>query len=275
MVYAYALTETSKSALLELGIALNKYHDDIVLSGGWAPYFITNGYFNHCGSQDIDLVLKTEIMLKYETIRDILEELGYIPVAYRPFQFTRRIKSHIDGSEYDIRLDILCEKEGTENIDIISGCHDVQQDLTACVFDGLSIAFDFNFEQEIEAVLPDNRGIAKTSIKVIDLVGSLALKGKAFVERYNAKDAYDIFALTHYKGGPAHASQYFNETISGKVLSATKQKLLKQSIININNGFKDKHQRGPFDVESFSEQKYNRDIVAAQVRQFLEKISYT
>ena len=31
MVYAYAITETSKSALLELGIALNKYHDDIVL----------------------------------------------------------------------------------------------------------------------------------------------------------------------------------------------------------------------------------------------------
>jgi hypothetical protein len=170
---------------------------------------------------------------------------------------------------------LTCEKGGTENIDIISGCHDVQQGLTACVFDGLSIAFDFNFEQEIEAVLPDNRGIAKTSIKVIDLVGSLALKGKAFVERNNAKDAYDIFALTYYKGGPAHASQYFNETISGKVLSATKQKLLKQSIININNGFKDKHQRGPFDVESFSEQKYNRDIVAAQVRQFLTKISYT
>lgn len=272
MVYAHAITETSKSALLELGIALNKYHDDIILSGGWAPYFITKGYFNHCGSQDIDLVLKTEIMLKYATIREILEGLGYIPVAYRPFQFTRKIKSHVDRSECDIRLDLLCEKEGTENIDIISGCHDVQQDLTACVFDGLSLAFDFNFEQEIETVLPDNRGVAKTTIKVIDLVGSLALKGKAFVERYNMKDAYDIFALTHYNGGPVPASEYFKRTVSAKALSGTKQRLLNQSILNIEAGFKDKNQRGPFEVESFSEQKYNRDIVAAQVYQFLTKI---
>jgi len=37
------------------------------------------------------------------------------------------------------------------------------------------------------------------------------------------------------------------------------------------SGFKDKNQRGPFEVESFSEQKYSRDIVAAQVRQFLSK----
>jgi hypothetical protein len=272
MVYAHAITETSRSALLELGIALGKYHDDIILSGGWAPYFITKGHFNHCGSQDIDLVLKTEIMLKYETIRDILERLGYIPIAYRPFQFTRKIKSHVDGSVCDIRLDLLCEKEGTENIDIISGCHDVQQDLTACVFDGLGLAFDFNFEQEIETVLPGNRGVAKTTIKVVDLVGSLALKGKAFVERYNMKDAYDIFALTHYRGGPGPASEYFRRTVSAKTLSGIKQRLLEQSILNIEAGFKDKNQRGPFEVESFSEQKYSRDIVAAQVNQFLTKI---
>lgn len=272
MVYAHAITEASRSALLELGIALNKYHDDIILSGGWAPYFITKGYFNHCGSQDIDLVLRTEIMLKYEAIREILEGLGYTPVAYRPFQFTRKIRSHVDGSECDIRLDLLCEKEGTENIDIISGCHNVQHDLSACVFDGLSLAFDFNFEQEIDTVLPDGRGATKTTIKVIDLAGSLALKGKAFVERYNMKDAYDIFALTHYNGGPGPASEYFRRTVLEKTLSGTKQRLLEQSILNIEAGFKDKNQRGPFEVESFSEQKYSRDIVAAQVRQFLSKI---
>jgi hypothetical protein len=272
MVYAHAITETSRSALLELGIALNKYHDDIILSGGWAPYFITKGYFNHCGSQDIDLVLRPEIMIKYETIREILEGLGYIPIAYRPFQFTRTIRSHVDGSECGIRLDLLCEKEGTENIDIISGCHNVQDDLTACVFDGLSLAFDFNFEQEIETVLPGNRGVTKTTIKVIDLVGSLALKGKAFAERFNAKDAYDIFALMHYKGGPGPASEYFKRTVSSKKLSGTNHRLLEQSIMNIEAGFKDKNQRGPFEVESFSEQKYGRDIVAAHVSQFLTKI---
>jgi hypothetical protein len=109
-VYDVIRTEASKSALLELGLSLGKYHDDIVLAGGWAPYFITRGYFNHCGSIDIDLVLATEIVARYDTIREILEGLGYTPVAYRPFQFTRKIKSPVDGSDCDIRLDLMCEK---------------------------------------------------------------------------------------------------------------------------------------------------------------------
>lgn len=265
------MTEASKSALLELGLSLSKYHDDIVLAGGWAPYFITGGYFNHCGSIDIDLVLATEVVIKYDTIREILEGLGYMPVAYRPFQFTRKIKSPVDGSDCDIRLDLMCEKEGTQYIDLLSGCHDVQQDLPACVFEGLSLAFDFNFEQDIEAKLPDN-GISRTRIKVIDLVGSLALKGKALAERLSLKDAYDIFALTSYGGGPVQAAEYFKKAISSKKLTATKQKLLDGSLSYIAAEFKAANQRGPFHVESFSEYKYGREVVAAQVGQFLKNI---
>ena len=65
-MYAREITEASKSALLEISLELKRYRTDMVLSGGWAPYFITNGYFEHCGSIDIDLVLRTKIMKKYE-----------------------------------------------------------------------------------------------------------------------------------------------------------------------------------------------------------------
>jgi len=58
-MYAREMTEVSKSALLELGLSLKRYHDDIVLTGGWAPYFISKGYFEHCGSIDIDLAIVT------------------------------------------------------------------------------------------------------------------------------------------------------------------------------------------------------------------------
>lgn len=63
-MYAINETEASKSALLELGVALKRYSNDMVLAGGWAPYFISNPFFSHCGSIDIDFVLKTEIMKK-------------------------------------------------------------------------------------------------------------------------------------------------------------------------------------------------------------------
>jgi len=267
-MYPREITETSRSALLELGLALGKYHDDIVLAGGWAPYFLTKDYFQHCGSIDIDLALKTEIMPKYDTIRDILEGLGYIPKAYSPFQYTRTIRSHIDGNNYQIRLDLLCEKEGTQ---YIHGMCDVQQDLQACVFDGLGLAFDFNFEQEIETVLPRN-GVARTTIKVLDLVGSMALKGRALLERDSPKDSYDIFALTHYNGGPIEAAGYFNKTVSGKVLAAAKQRMLKDAFSNITYAFQDADHFGPFRVESFSELKYRRNVVAAQVGRFLSAV---
>ncbi|HMK47100.1 MAG TPA: hypothetical protein VK436_10785 [Methanocella sp.] len=267
-MYPREITETSKSALLELGLALGKYHDDIVLAGGWAPYFLTKDYFQHCGSIDIDLALKTEIMPKYDTIRDILEDLGYIPRAYSPFQYTRVIRSSVDGKNYQIRLDLLCEKEGTQ---YIHGMHDVQQDLQACVFDGLELAFDFNFEQKIETTLPGN-GTARTTIKILDLVGSLALKGRALVERDNPKDAYDIFALTYYNGGPTEAASYFNGSVSGRALAATKQKMLDDAFSNISYAFHDADRFGPFRVESFSELKYRRSVVAAQVGKFLDTV---
>jgi predicted nucleotidyltransferase component of viral defense system len=266
-MYAYAFTETSKSALLELGLSLRQYHNDIVLTGGWAPYFLTKNYFPHCGSMDIDLALKTEIMPKYDNILEIIEGLGYVATR-SPFRFSRVINSHVDGKDYQIYLDLLCEKEGTV---YLGNLHEVQENLHAFVFDGLSLAFDFNFEQEIETVLPGN-GKDKTTMKVVDLAGSLALKGRAFVDRKSEKDSYDIFALTHYNGGPVQAADYFNQCVSGKQTSEANDDLLKKSIEYIKYGFQDENRRGPFFVESFSESAYKRNIVAAQVNQFLRHI---
>lgn len=263
-LYPREITEASKSALLELGIALDQYHDDIVLTGGWAPFFITKDHFQHCGSMDIDLALKTDILPKYEYIRKIIESLGY--VEERPFRFNRTIRSHIDGKDYSIELDLLCERDGAK---YVNGLCEVQEDLHACVFDGVSLAFDYNFEQEIETYLPGN-GISKTKIKVTDLVGSLALKGNALLKRGKPKDSYDIFALTHYHGGPAQAAEYFNRCIAGKQISAANKVFLNSALLSISYGFKSENHQGPFEVETFSENKYKRNIVAAYINQFLK-----
>jgi hypothetical protein len=59
-MYDRDATETSKGALVELCRALRQYRSDMVLAGGWAPYFLVRNYFDHCGSIDIDFVLKRE-----------------------------------------------------------------------------------------------------------------------------------------------------------------------------------------------------------------------
>lgn len=264
--YPYEIIKASESALLQLGLELKQYHEDIVLTGGWAPYYIVGDKFRHCGSQDIDLALKTRIIRKYDTIRKILEGLGY--VAEGPYQFSRYTKSPIDGVLYPIHLDLLCEEKDTKHINRL---YKVQEHLQAAVFEGVSLAFDFNFEQPIEGILPDN-GVAKTTFKVTDLVSSITLKGSALKTRNKGKDSYDIFALTHYNGGPTKAAEYFEQTISEKKISSTNQEFLKNSLLNISESFENENQRGPFNVETYTVNKYSRNVVTAQVNQFLKEI---
>jgi hypothetical protein len=52
-MYDRAATETSKGALVELCRALRQYRSDMVLAGGWVPYFLVKDYFDHCGSIDM------------------------------------------------------------------------------------------------------------------------------------------------------------------------------------------------------------------------------
>jgi hypothetical protein len=267
-VYATEITEASKSALLELGIALKRYHDDMILTGGWAPYFITRDYFSHCGSIDIDLVLRTKILPRYETIRNTIIGLGYVPESQ--FRFIRDVRSPVDGKDYPMHLDFLCDKEGEKYLDL----RNVQDDLQAFMFEGLNIAFEFNFEQGIETQLPGN-GEAKTTFRIVDLVGSLALKGQAMDGRLKQKDAYDIFALTHYNGGPEKAADYFNATVSSRTLSPEMKKLLERSLSVVKDKFRNENRVGPFHVESFTEGRYRRAIVAAQVDSFLKRIEYS
>ena len=269
-MYAREITEASKSALLELGLALKRHHNDMVLIGGWAPYFLTTGCFPHCGSIDIDLVLKSKIMPKYENIRHTVIGLGYeqeFPDE-NPFRFTRTLRSPADGKDYPIHLDFLCDIEGAKY-----ATQFVQPDLEAFVFDGLDLAFDFNFEQDIRTTLP-NHGEARTSVLVADLVGMIALKGNAMDGRFKPKDPYDIFALAHYGGGAQQAAAFFNTALSSKKLSPKNKAFLSHSLSVIREKFRDSGQVGPFQVASFTEQKYARAVVAAQVKQFLEGLKY-
>ena len=95
-MYDRDATETSKGALVELCRALRQYKNDMVLAGGWAPYFLTRGYFDHCGSIDIDFVLRPSIVERYENIKQILERLGYVATG-SIFRFER----HVVSSSWD------------------------------------------------------------------------------------------------------------------------------------------------------------------------------
>jgi len=94
-------TKVSLGILVELNEALRQYHGSYVVAGGWAPYFITRGHFDHCGSLDIDLVLKPQVLTRYETISTIITNMGFKSTT-SPFKFKKDVSAN-----FSIELDFL------------------------------------------------------------------------------------------------------------------------------------------------------------------------
>jgi len=182
----------------------------MVLAGGWAPYFLTLGYFEHCGSIDIDLVLRPSIVVRYDRIREVVvEELGYRP-ANREFRFEKQLRDS-KGALFRLELDFLTEPESAQKAGLVK----VQNGLDAALIPGCSIVFDFNYEQEVTGVIPDGDEAGEL-IRVADIVGCLTMKGLALGRpRKLEKDSYDIYAVAGFhKGSPSKAAHEFKHLIS-------------------------------------------------------------
>jgi hypothetical protein len=179
VVYTRAQVETSYKALNEIGETFNRnknLQEKYILAGGWAPYFITLGKFEHTGSRDVDLVLSLELMKIYERIeRLMVERLRYTKTG--PFEFSRTEK------EITYEIHFLCEPEHVpENM----STYRIQEGLSPAVIRGCSIAFEDNFFQKLD----------KTEILVSGPIASIALKAHAFDNDGNRiKDPYDIYSI--------------------------------------------------------------------------------
>ncbi len=251
-MYSKNITESSKSVLIEILRILGSYKDYLVLTGGWAPYFILEKFGEgnrHCGSIDIDFVLNPRLIdLKvYETIVASIEKRGYKPYVtddgeVLPYRFYRSVKSPVDSAEYKIEVDFISEPEIVQKLSPEKFLA-AQKDLRAVVVRGSGVVFSHNFEHEIEGVLPSGAE-TKVVTKISDVVGSLATKGLALKGRYKEKDAYDIyFVLRHYGGGPRKAAD--------EVRSFVDESVVAEALEEIREKFRSARSEGPFQVAYF------------------------
>jgi hypothetical protein len=243
-LYGKAVTEASKSALIEVLRALSSYADYFVLGGGWAPYYIIESFsqereFQHCGSVDIDLIMDPELRdaSRYATIVEILSRRGYrqhVEGGRRfLYRFDKTIVSPVDGRPYDVSLDFITEPPETR----------LQEDLVAAGIRGCSVALDHYFLHSIRSILPgDGEAVVKT--KILDIVGCLVTKGLAIVGRLKEKDPYDIYAVVScYKGGPLDVAKEVQRYISEPIVS--------DAIENIRKQFLGETSEGPYSVGRF------------------------
>ena len=272
-MYDRDATNTSKGALVELFRALRQYRSDMVLAGGWAPYFLVRDYFDHCGSIDIDLVLRPRIVERYERIKQIMERLGYMPTG-SVFRFERLFRLSREQShgltrastpvEYRVEVDFLTEPEGAEKLPS-EWLASVQQDLKACIIEGCSVVFDHNHEVELRAVMPSD-GEATATFNCADIVASLTMKGLALY-RMKDKDSYDIYAVAGFhRGGPKSASAAFLAALKGK----GHEKATENALNEIRDAFRSVTSQGPTAVARFVVSEDVRVDSYQRLRTFLE-----
>lgn len=251
---------------MELALALELYKNDYVLVGGWVPYFLGRGHIEHCGSIDIDLVLRPSILVRYESIRSLILSLGYYPTE-SPFRFERELRA-LDGTPFPMHLDLLTEPGAKEHVEALL---DVQSDLQAVFIPGCSVVFTFNSAETVEGVLPSG-GEGAAEIRISDVVGALTMKGLALGRPGKLeKDAYDIYVLAGFHGGgPENAASLFNRQVvtlsSGRLPEPTVDALRR-----IRDGFGSPMGFASLAVSRFMEQDLSVDA-SERVNVFLSRV---
>lgn len=194
-------------------------------------------------------------MTRYESIRNIIKNLGYEDTP-NPFRFKKIVTSPLDKKEYRVSVDFLTEPEAAEQtIPFIR----VQDDLTACLIEGSSIVFRFQYQNEVEATTPSNGKISVT-VNTANIVGALTMKGLA-LPRLNDKNSYDIYAITgHYGGGPAKASKAYIDHIRNSNLTPNEQNTIRLSLNRINKAFRTLDSYGVHSASRFVGADINTDV---------------
>jgi hypothetical protein len=257
--------KTCKAVLLEFFHLIGEIKDEVVLIGGWTPYFLfSQSEDPHIGSLDIDVALNFSNISDdtYDTINRTLTKSGYIQDEKQPFRFFRQV--NIEGEEsIKVEVDLMAGEYGGTG-----KRHRTQivQDVHARKIRGCDLAFSETINVIIEGELPDG-GKDKLSFKVIGIVSFIVMKGLSMYERMKEKDAYDIFyCIRHYSGGVEGLAEKFKPRI--------KNKLVVEGLRKLKSKFDTVEHVGPKWVADFLEitDKEDRDIVIRQVYEEVNKL---
>lgn len=265
--YSSAKTNACFSIIVELMTYLKKYSHNIVLVGGWVPYFlygeIKEEEEEHVGSLDVDLALNFLLIPEqdYQTITDILEERGYKNRKDRRGNIIHASyeRTFIDrnNNEHTIQVDFLASEYGGSSR---NKRHQRIHDMLARKGRGIDLVFESCVERELEANMP-NGARTKIKLKVANLYSIIATKGFAFNQRGSEKDAYDIYWL--FKNHPKGEAGVIKELSRQK-----NNKLFIQALNLIKESFKNLDSLGPVAVANFFEPS------EAEEREIIQRDSY-
>ena len=251
--YSTREIEACVIVMRELFIYLKPYRNQIVLIGGWVPYFLLEKYMpsgseydQHVGSLDIDIALDALSIPTdaYKTILEILKERGFYHRKDNlgkdiPASFLKKIIFE-DGEDIEVQIDFLAPEYGGAPK---KRRHQVIQDMLARKGRGTDIVFEQTEVIRLSGPISSGAKI-ELDIKVANATACFVMKGIVLGERTSEKDAYDLYMLArYYKDGP--------ESVLSELKRLRNHGLMKEALKNIEGQFKDVKSIGPVSVATF------------------------
>lgn len=237
----------------ELFLYLKPYRNQIVLIGGWVPYFFLEKYKSpgeeydrHVGSLDIDVALDAFSIPEtaYKTILEILSERGFYPRKDSlgrdiPASFLKKVALE-NEKEMEVRIDFLAPEYGGT---LKKRRHQIIQDMLARKGRGTDIVFNHADVIHLSGPISNGANI-ELDIKVADVTACFVMKGITLAERTSEKDAYDLYMLAkYYKEGP--------KSVLSELMELKNNGLMKEALKNIQEQFKDIKSLGPVSIAKF------------------------
>jgi len=245
-------TEACVIVMRELFLYLKPYRNQIVLIGGWVPYFLLKKYKypgeydQHVGSLDIDVALDAFSIPEtdYKTILEILTGRGFYQRKDAlgrdiPASFLKKVALE-NGEEIEVRIDFLAPEYGGTSK---KRRHQRIQDMLTRKGRGTDIVFNHADVIHLSGPISNGANI-ELDIKVADVKACFVMKGIAIGERTSEKDAYDLYMLArYYKEGP--------KSVLSELMRLRNHGLMKEALKNIEEHFKDIKSLGPVSIAKF------------------------
>jgi predicted nucleotidyltransferase len=206
--YDSAHTGLAESAFLTVWASLSQWHNSLVLVGGMVPKYLCgdiSGVRTLPRPATLDVDFGIALAADSGQYGNLFWELGgqgFHPNPDHPFRFEKVI------GNFTVPVDFLVEKPP-----LTSGSAQVE-DITAAVMPGVERALATARRVTVEGI--DLHGAEqRLTARVCEVGPFLALKLRAFRDRQQPKDAFDIlYTVLHYDGGLEAAVAAFAEEVS-------------------------------------------------------------
>ena len=205
--YNFQHVNYCEQTLVTLLHRLGPWKEAVFLVGGLAPRYLFPSS-SHAGTTDVDLVVGLDVLAQTEAYRSLetnLKLMGFERSIEEGRPIHWRWRKRISAS-VTVIVELLCDRSQVQSGRSIRVSE--REQLSALNIRGVNLAVEDFIEVDLRAELLDGGGVAIETVRVVGLAAFLVLKARAYGDRGEQKDAYDLIFCLEQEGPESAAVRF-------------------------------------------------------------------